>query len=260
MLCTHRVRRFVRPLKTPSAMWLIRLSPRFSFSSKPSPTKADSLRRVSWLYDRSLEALNSTSEACGGDLLWWHHQTIKYWILISNRRLIKKKKTKLKYTSLAKKSSTSSSNSLHLCYPICYLQHYKIPTEKQPRAYSSASLWQNSHASGLILLMAFWLMKSCCSVRSPYSQPLFTSVKLLCSSSLRKIEGKTFAKQIINEIFTSQSLPSRSQNDLLTLGLIEPEMHDYIHLIETKNEQKYIKKTIIIAMATAIQQNWNYSL
>lgn len=91
MLCTHRVRRFVRPLKTPSAMWLIRLSPKFSFSSKPSPTKADSLRRVSWLYDRSLEALNSTSEACGGDLLWWHHQTIKYWILISNRRLIKKK-------------------------------------------------------------------------------------------------------------------------------------------------------------------------
>lgn len=85
-------------------------------------------------------------------------------------------------------------------------------------------------------------MKSCCSVRSPYSQPLFTSVKLLCSSSLRKIEGKTFAKQIINEIFTSQSLPSRSQNDLLTLGLIEPEMHDYIHLTETKNEQKYIKK------------------
>lgn len=58
VFCTYKVRRFVRPLNTPSAMWLMRLSPRFSFSNKPSPTKADSLRRVSWLYDKSLETLN----------------------------------------------------------------------------------------------------------------------------------------------------------------------------------------------------------
>lgn len=56
--CTYKVRRFVRPLNTPSAMWLMRLSPRLSFSNKPSPTKADSLRRVSWLYDKSLGTLN----------------------------------------------------------------------------------------------------------------------------------------------------------------------------------------------------------
>lgn len=58
VFCTYKVWRFVRPLKTPSAMWLMWLSPRFSFSNKPSPTKADSLRRVSWLYDKSLEIFN----------------------------------------------------------------------------------------------------------------------------------------------------------------------------------------------------------
>lgn len=33
--------------------------------------------------------------------------------------------------------------------------------------HSSVSFWQNSQASGLILLMAFWLRWSCCSMSKP---------------------------------------------------------------------------------------------
>lgn len=33
--------------------------------------------------------------------------------------------------------------------------------------HSSLSFWQNSQASGLILLMAFWLRWSCCSISKP---------------------------------------------------------------------------------------------
>jgi len=33
--------------------------------------------------------------------------------------------------------------------------------------HSSLSFWQNSQASGLILLMAFWLRLSCCSISKP---------------------------------------------------------------------------------------------
>lgn len=51
--------------------------------------------------------------------------------------------------------------------------------------HSSSSFWQNSQASGRRMPRAFWLTRRIRSMRSPYSQPLLTSVRLLCSSSLR---------------------------------------------------------------------------
>lgn len=50
--------------------------------------------------------------------------------------------------------------------------------------YSSSSFWQNSQASGRMMPTVFWLRRSTRSMRRPYSQPLLTSVRLLCSSSL----------------------------------------------------------------------------
>lgn len=57
--------------------------------------------------------------------------------------------------------------------------------------YNSDSFSQNSQASGLILRIALWLTWSKCSIRNPYSQPLFTSVRLLCSSSLKQLNDET---------------------------------------------------------------------
>lgn len=53
------------------------------------------------------------------------------------------------------------------------------------RTYSSSSFWQNSQASGRMMPTVFWLRRSTRSMRRPYSQPLLTSVRLLCSSSLQ---------------------------------------------------------------------------
>lgn len=50
---------------------------------------------------------------------------------------------------------------------------------KKSWTHSSPSFWQHSQASGRILLMALWPRCSLCRVSRPYSQPLFTSVRLL---------------------------------------------------------------------------------
>lgn len=52
---TYRMRTALRPLKAPSAMWLIELCPRRRVWRSPSTARLPSSRRVRLLYDRFLE-------------------------------------------------------------------------------------------------------------------------------------------------------------------------------------------------------------
>lgn len=60
----------------------------------------------------------------------------------------------------------------------------RILATKQ-HTHSSCSFSQNSQASGRMMPTAFWLTRRTRNMHRPYSQPLLTSVRLLCSSSLR---------------------------------------------------------------------------
>lgn len=84
--------------------------------------------------------------------------------------------------------------------------------------YSSSSFWQNSQASGRMMPTVFWLRRSTRSMRRPYSQPLLTSVRLLCSSSLDhrpKRERQSSPSKVSLEKWQHPKLSNTKENENL---------------------------------------------
>lgn len=64
--------------------------------------------------------------------------------------------------NFARKNSQISAKEAH-----ALARTRLLKLEENKGTHSSLSFWQNSQASGLILLMAFWLRWSCCSISKP---------------------------------------------------------------------------------------------
>lgn len=69
---------------------------------------------------------------------------------------------------------------------------------RRKHTHSSSSFWQNSQALGWRTPIALWLILRIRSMWRPYSHPLLTSVRLLCSNSLNII---IIIKKDIQQIF-----------------------------------------------------------
>lgn len=90
----------------------------------------------------------------------------------------------IKYnTSMEKKTDYAFlERNVHANFIVLYIGwNFKVKAEV---THSSSRRWQNSQASARMSPILFWFTRRILSMCRPYSQPLFSSVRLLYSNSL----------------------------------------------------------------------------